>query len=154
MIPQRNVIANSRKAFSLLEFLVSLIILTLALVALFNAVVFFLNQKVRNTISSRGADAALELLSNPQKLENCIGTDPCSELLTSCASSVYCSSSDVCSNPNSCIACYTNPENGKKIYYGLSSSQISNGTYKVELCWIFGNYNGTYTTVITLPSNF
>lgn len=154
MVPQRNVIVNSRKAFSLLEFLVSVIILTLTLVALFNAVVFFLNLKIRNTVSSRAVDASQELLANPQKLENCIGKDSCEELLSSCTSSVYCSSPDVCTNLNSCIVCYTNPENGKKIYYGLSSFQLSNGTYKVELCWIFGNSNGTYTTVITLPSNF
>jgi competence protein ComGC len=148
------VIANFKRAFSLMEFLVSLIILTIVLIALFNTVVFFLNQKVKSTIASRGADAALELITYPQKLDNCIDKDPCEELSSLCSSSVYCSDESVCEEPNSCVVCYTNPDNGKKIFYGLGTSRISNGTYKVQLCWIFGGYNGTYTTVITLPSNF
>jgi len=151
---QESANANFKKAFSLLEFLVALLILTLGLIALFNTLVFFLNQKLKSTIASRSADAALELVTYPQKLDNCIDKDPCDELLALCPSSVYCSDESVCEDPNACVICYTNPDNGKKIFYGLGTSQISNGTYKVQLCWIFGGYNGTYTSVVTLPSNF
>jgi len=144
--------ASSKKGFSLIEFLVSLFIVTLALVALTNAVVFFLHQKVKNTVASRTADAALELINSPSKLDFCNEKNPCDELTNNCDNSVYCGgNTDICNAPDSCIVCYTNPKSGRKIYYGLGSSKLSNGTYKVELCWIFGDSRGNYTTVITLP---
>jgi prepilin-type N-terminal cleavage/methylation domain-containing protein len=149
---ERTANVNTKKGFSLVEFLIALIILTLSAIALFNLVVLFIHNKVKTTIVSHAPDAARNLVLYPEKVKNCNVADPCNGFST-CQSSIYCGSNvDVCSSNNTCITCYTNPDNGRKIYYSFNASNIGNGdnTYKVILCWKYAGITGNYTTVITL----
>ena len=148
---ERLATAFSKKGFTMLEFLVSLIILTLTAIALFNTVVFMLHYRVKQTIKTHVADAALNLVAYPGKLNNCNHGDPCQNLLDNCPSSISCSNDDVCTDNNTCVICYTNPDNGRKIYYGFNATQLSEKTYAVNLCWVYAGENGNYTTVISLP---
>jgi len=150
-----NVGVNSKKSFSLVEFLVSLLILTLSLIALTNAVVFFMQWKLKNAIASHTADVALELINFKEKLNNCQGVSALDFLqnATYCnsPSSVYCRDETLCEDNFTCIICYINPDTGKKIFYAFNATQLGNETYRVNIYWLFGNYNGSYTTVITIP---
>lgn len=150
MTRQGNASVNFKKGFSLIEFLISLVILTIVGIALSNMVVLYIHQKVKATIINHAADAAEELKNFPDKLKNCKGGDAC-QGFSICQSSIYCYDTNVCTS-NACIVCYTNPDNGKKIYYSFKSSEISgyNGTYKVTLCWKYAGQSDTYTTVITV----
>ncbi len=152
---RRNVFAFTKKGFTMLEFLISLILVTLTAIALFNGMVLLLHQKVKKTIQTHTADAAINLVAYPDKLNNCLESlghnDPCVELKNNCDSSIYCSDSNICEDVNKCVVCYTNPESGKKIYYGFVSDNLTNGTYKVTLCWNYAGQEGNYTTVISIP---
>jgi len=147
-----NAIANFKKGFSIIEFLISIVILTIVGIALSNMVVLYIHQRVKSTIANHAPDAAEVLVNYPDKVKNCVGKDPCNGFGGSCTSSIYCSSDNVCTSSSDCIVCYTNPDSGKKIYYSFGASKIGsyNGTYKVTLCWKYADYNDTYTTVITV----
>ena len=150
--------AFTKRGFSLLEFLVALIILTLTGIALLNTVVFFLHRKVLETVKVHTADAALNLVAHSGKLSNCLKsaghTDPCAELTSRCDSSVHCSTPNICSDNNTCVVCYTNPSNGRSIYYGFIADNATPTSYEVTLCWDYAGMEGNYTTVITLPRSF
>jgi len=155
MKTKMNVYAFIKKGFTLLEFLISLILVTLTAIALFNGVVLFLHQKVKKAIQIHTADAALNLVAYPDKLNNCLVSaghnDPCKELQNYCESSIYCGVNNICEDVNKCVVCYINPDNGKKIYYGFIADNLTNNTYKVTLCWNFTGETANYTTVISIP---
>ncbi len=130
---------ESEKGFSLVEFLISLVILTLVGIALLNSIVFFLNKKLQTAIASHTADAAKNLVAYPEKLENCMGVEACDAFDdAACQSSISCDE-NYCTASDKCVVCYTNPENGKKFFYSFNSSLVESGTdyriYKVKMCW-------------------
>jgi len=142
----------NKKGFSLIEFLIALALISIVALALVNSVVFLLQQRVRESVKVHTTEAAQKLVYSPSKLENCVGkSDPCGELLSTCKNSVDCADSAVCEDTNTCVVCYTNPSNGRKLFYGFVADNITANTYKVTLCWIYGADRGNYTTVISLP---
>ena len=147
-----NATAYTKKGFSIVEFLITLIILTLTAVALLNVVVLLLHHRVKQTVKDRAAEAALNLIAHPEKIQSCQSGSACKHLLAYCENSISCKNDDICYDNNSCIVCSTNPHNGRHIFYGFNATEIEkNKTYSVTLCCIYGQENGTYTTVITLP---
>ena len=144
------VFANTKKAFSLIEFLVALVILTLTGIALFNTVVFFIHQQVKKTIIVHAPDAAQQLKIYNEKLTHCNSIDACASFSGDCYSSIFCNE-NYCYDNNKCIICYTNPDNGRKIFYSFNASEIANSTYRVTLCWNFTGSRDFYNAVISLP---
>ena len=142
-----------KKGFSLIEFLVSLAILILIGIALFNSIVFLLHRKLIDTLNAHVPDAAQNLIVYREKLEKCSGVDACQAFDSNCSSSIYCQKN--CTSPNTCVVCYTNPDNGKKIFYSFNDSLLSNGTdavlYKVNICWKYGGRENVHTMVISIP---
>ena len=137
----------------MVEFLVSLVILTLLGVALFNSVVFFIHRKLIDTLNTHIPDAAQNLIVYSGKLEKCTGGDACQAFDSNCPSSIYCKKD--CTSLDTCVICYTNPDNGKKIFYSFNASLLSNGTnvllYKVNICWKYGGMNSKHTMVLSIP---
>jgi prepilin-type N-terminal cleavage/methylation domain-containing protein len=156
-----------RKAFSLIEVLVALIILTIVGVALVNTVVLFLQLRLINSMDNHMVDAASNLASMPQKVKNCTAiSDPCAIFnTTDCKSSVSCNQT-YCTSNNTCVVCYTNPQNGKAFYYGFNASLISNSSttplgsnstnsfdvYQVTLCRSYAGKTKEQTFIIHVPS--
>ena len=146
----QNASANTKRAFTLVEFLVALVILTLTGIALFNTVVFFIHQQVKKTIIVHTSDAVEQLKVYSEKLNNCNNIGACASFSGDCYSSISCNE-DYCYDSNKCVICYTNPDNGKKIFYSFNASKIDNNTYLVTLCWNFTGSKGFYNAVISLP---
>lgn len=143
--------ANTKKGFTIIEFLVSLVILTLTGVALLNTVVLFIHNQLQKTIIAHTIDAAMQLQIYSEKLGNCQDKNACDAFKDSeCASSVSCNES-YCSASDKCVVCYTNPDNGRKIFYSFNASQIEDGNYFVTLCWEYAGKKGFYNAVISLP---
>jgi len=144
-----------KKGFSLVEFLVSLVILTLVGIALFNSIVFFIHKKLITTLDSHIPDAAKNLITVPEKLKNCKNVQACDAFSdSSCTSSISCAE-NYCTNSSKCVICYTNPDNGRKLFYSFNASLINNGTdvdtYSVTICWKYGGQNNTKTLLISIP---
>jgi prepilin-type N-terminal cleavage/methylation domain-containing protein len=149
----QNAFADSKKGFSIIELLVAIALLTIIAIALINTVVLYMQRRLVQTIDNHMVDAASNLVAYPDKVQYCTShSDPCSEFSRSdCPSSIscnpnYCNASDVC------IACYSNPQNGKKLFYSFNSSLLINSTnylvYKVVICRKYANYTQNKTFVI------
>jgi len=143
------------RGFSLVEFLVALVILTLVGIALFNSIVYFIHRNLIDTLDFHMPDAAQNLVIYSDKLNNCGGGDACQAFDSDCPSSIYCKKN--CTASDTCIVCYTNPDNGKKLYYSFNASLIKNTTtsktYRVTLCWKYGGQNNTLIVPITITNS-
>jgi len=144
------------RAFSLVEFLVALVILTLVGIALFNSVVYFIHRKLIDTLDFHMPAAAQNLIIYSDKLNNCGSGDACQAFDDSnCPSSIYCKKN--CTASDTCIVCYTYPDNGKKLYYSFNASLLestsSRKIYKVTLCWKYGGHSNNQTTLITITNS-
>ena len=144
------------RAFSLVEFLVALVILTLVGIALFNSIVYFIHRNLIDTLDFHMPDAAKNLVIYSDKLNHCGGGDACQAFDGSnCTSSIYCKKN--CTAPDTCIVCHTNPDNGKKLYYSFNAYLVENTTnsktYRVTLCWKYGEQNNTLTVPITITNS-
>jgi type II secretory pathway pseudopilin PulG len=133
----------NRRGFSIVELLFAMLILLLTGIAFVNSLAFFIHQKVKQTIVLHMVDAAKSLVADRAKLIACEGKDPCGAFGSTCDSSISCDDT-ACSDPNSCVVCYTNPDTGKKIFYSFSSEEVKSGSdytlYKVVIC---SKYAGT-----------
>lgn len=147
------VFANiEKRAFSLLEFLIAMTVIALVGIALFNGIAIMLAKKNRETVAIHTADAAQVLRGYPAKLNACLGkSNPCAELTAECNSSLSCGDTSVCDDNNTCVVCYTDPYNGRKLFYGFVSDNITTNTYKVTLCWVYGSETGNFTATLSLP---
>lgn len=138
-----NIKKTSKQGFSIIEVFVSLIILAIIGLALVNTVILFLQLRLIKSIDNHMVDAAQNLAAVPDKVKSCTtNSNPCAVFGTAdCASSVSCNRS-YCSDNNTCVVCYVNPQNGKAFYYGFNATLISNGSttginydvYRVTLC--------------------
>jgi len=128
----QNVYANTKKAFSLVEFLVALIILSLISVALMNGVVFFTHKSIEQKVVYLTSKVPEILKTDRDKLNNCTDRDPCASFNNDCLNSLN------CQHPDSCIVRI--PENGKDYYFSISTFKIPDSDiYKVTTCAkIFG----------------
>ena len=141
-----------KRGFSLLEFLIAMTVIALVGIALFNGIAAMLTKKNRETVAMHAADAAEVLRGYPAKLNACLGkSDPCAELLAACNSSLSCGDTSVCDDNNTCVVCYTDPYNGRKLFYGFVSDNLTANTYKVTICWAYGSETGNFTTTLSLP---
>jgi prepilin-type N-terminal cleavage/methylation domain-containing protein len=149
----RNVYANTKKAFSLMEFLVALLILTLISVALLNSIVFFLHKSLEKKVVYLTSKAVDNLYSYPKKVENCNShpADACAAFQnnTDCKNSLSCNKS-YCSDNNKCVVCV--PQEGKIFYYSFNASLVENSTkykaYKLNVCWKLGVKKGVKKKII------
>jgi prepilin-type N-terminal cleavage/methylation domain-containing protein len=128
----RNVYANTKKAFSLIEFLVALAILTIISVALMNSIVFFTHKSIERKVVYLTSKVPEILKTEKNKLDNCSNRDACASFNNNCLNSLN------CEHPDSCIVSV--PENGKIYYYSINSTKIGDSDiYKVNICAkIFG----------------
>jgi len=149
----KNVNANTKKAFSLVEFLVGLIILTLVSVALLNSIVFFLHKSLEKKVIYLTSKAVDSLYSYPEKVKYCYNhpTDACASFQNdiNCMNSLKCNE-NYCSNNNKCIVCV--PQEGKIFYYSFNASLVRNETtyeaYELNICWKLGNKEGIKKQII------
>jgi len=149
------VCANTKKAFSLVEFLVGLVILTLVSVALFNSIVFFMHKSLERKVVYLTSKASEELYSYPEKVRYCSNQtiDACYAFTNypNCKNSLYCgNNTDYCQDNSKCVVCI--PQEGKTFYYSFNASLVENGTnyevYELNICWKLGNKEGIKKQII------
>jgi prepilin-type N-terminal cleavage/methylation domain-containing protein len=146
----RDVNVSTKKAFSLVEFLVSLVILTIISVALLNSIVFFMHKSLERKVVYLTSKAIDELHSLKDKVKNCTSADACDAFNDpDCENSLNCNSS-YCTDSNKCVVCV--PEGGKNFYYSFNASELENTddyeAYKINICWKFGGSKGTKEEII------
>jgi len=150
----RIVYANTKKAFSLVEFLVSLVILTFISVALLNSIVFFMHKSLEKKVVYLTSKAVDELRGLRKKVRYCSNQtiDACYAFTSypNCKNSLYCNNTSYCRDDNKCLVCV--PQEGKTFYYSFNASLIKNGTdyeaYELNICWKLGNKEGTKKQII------
>ncbi|GEM_PF-2342273 len=123
---------RSSKAFTMVEFLVALTLLTLIGIALLNAVVYFLKLKIKHSLTISSVKVVKEISADPNRVDSCLDVDACQYFNGSTTSLNFDESlCDPTTNP--CAVCLN--IGNKRVLYGFNATKLRDNIYKITVCW-------------------